>query len=270
MDSNNVVTKEIINWSFFNQEVPILDLCDVLGIEVHPNFWISCPNPHHADEDPSCKIYPENNSYHCFACGENGSPINLVLAVKFGVSKEDLVNLRRENRKAAADLMKKAVYFIDGYFKGGIRREQMERKGNELEVPYIPKQILNSVGLSVNPILIGQNIKVDVGYISGKPLNKQVLINTDEYFTTKTEKAEFLLDKLLKKQTQIEEEPDKIIRAYPLLDDAARQVLVDTAVRRSLIFDQYIEEVRDYYFKQSERDFPSDITLEEDELSEER
>jgi DNA primase len=34
--------------------------------------------PFHADDTPSCRIYPETNSFHCFGCGATGDVIELV------------------------------------------------------------------------------------------------------------------------------------------------------------------------------------------------
>lgn len=39
---------------------------------------ISCP--FHKDSSPSFKIYDQTNTYHCFSCGDSGTPINFVMA----------------------------------------------------------------------------------------------------------------------------------------------------------------------------------------------
>jgi len=34
--------------------------------------------PFHEDDTPSCRIYPETNSFHCFGCGASGDPIEFI------------------------------------------------------------------------------------------------------------------------------------------------------------------------------------------------
>lgn len=46
---------------------------------------ISCP--FHQDKSPSFRIYDSTNTYHCFSCGDNGTPINFV-AAHLGVTPE--------------------------------------------------------------------------------------------------------------------------------------------------------------------------------------
>jgi len=40
------------------------------------NKQIRCP--FHADDTPSCRIYPETNSFHCFGCGASGDQIEFI------------------------------------------------------------------------------------------------------------------------------------------------------------------------------------------------
>lgn len=62
------------------QQADILDVCDRLGLDPNRSGFISCPI-HGEDSTPSLKIYPEDNSWHCFGCGEFGDAIDLVKAV---------------------------------------------------------------------------------------------------------------------------------------------------------------------------------------------
>ena len=100
-----------------------------------------------------------------------------------------------------------------------------------------------------------------------------VIINTDEYFNTRAEKAEFLLDKLIKKEQEIIDEPKMILAKYPKLsyDKFAKDVLLEKAREDLKRIRPYTNLVKDYYFAQSERDFPSDLDFidkAETELSE--
>jgi len=45
-------------------------------IKVDRYNQINCP--FHKDDKPSCKIYPETNTYHCFGCGKTGDAIQFI------------------------------------------------------------------------------------------------------------------------------------------------------------------------------------------------
>lgn len=61
-----------------NAKVPIFDLLDLYGIEYIQNK-VRCP--FHADgteKTPSLVVYPETNTWHCFACNKGTSIIDFV------------------------------------------------------------------------------------------------------------------------------------------------------------------------------------------------
>lgn len=41
------------------------------------NNHLRCP--FHEDGTPSMKIYPQTNTYHCFACGKTGDVIDFIM-----------------------------------------------------------------------------------------------------------------------------------------------------------------------------------------------
>lgn len=266
MESKNKKTRDIINWDYFNHDIPIIEVCEALGIEIGPNLKIHCPNPHHADHDPSCSLNPERNTYHCFSCGESGSPLNLVLSVIEGLSKEDLKALRASGKgDVATRHLKNAAYFLENLFPGGIKKEIIaEKDNNDLPVPEIPKEILNELGFNVNPILYGQNIRIKDSYLTGKggSFGSTIMINTDDYFLTKTEKAEFLLDKIIAREEEIKREAKAVISKYNLDKNGVRAVLSQTREDLERLH-PYLIAVKEYYFEQSERDFPADNFMEE-------
>lgn len=59
--------------------ISILDVCNKYGIKLNRTNFASCPK--HKDRTPSMKIYPDNNSWHCFSCNSGGDIINLVQAI---------------------------------------------------------------------------------------------------------------------------------------------------------------------------------------------
>lgn len=105
-----ITVKRADSWEV--NQIPILDIVDEWGVErkrIGKYHLIICPNREHDDRHlGSCKIWPENNSFHCFACGAGGGPIDFVmniegieflkaknlLARKYGLMKT--VELRRD------------------------------------------------------------------------------------------------------------------------------------------------------------------------------
>jgi DNA primase len=62
------------------------------------NKQINCP--FHKDDKPSCRIYPETNTFHCFGCGANGDVIEFIM-LKNKCSKHEAIT-------KAAGLVEKA------------------------------------------------------------------------------------------------------------------------------------------------------------------
>lgn len=59
--------------------VPITEVLAMYGMPNDPRRMIPCPDIKHMDTHPSAKIYPQSNTCHCFACGANVNPIDLVM-----------------------------------------------------------------------------------------------------------------------------------------------------------------------------------------------
>jgi DNA primase len=70
------------------QRLPILKLLAYYGIKADKNYHIRCP--FHQDDKPSCKIYPETGTYHCFACGKTGDVIQFIQD-KEGCTKHEAI-----------------------------------------------------------------------------------------------------------------------------------------------------------------------------------
>lgn len=52
------------------------------GTEVPPSGRVSCPNPDHEDAHPACSV--RESRWRCFACGANGTIIDLA-AIVYGI-----------------------------------------------------------------------------------------------------------------------------------------------------------------------------------------
>ena len=56
--------------------LPITKVLAHYGIKLDRNNHINCP--FHEDDKPSCKIYPETGTFHCFGCGATGDQIEFI------------------------------------------------------------------------------------------------------------------------------------------------------------------------------------------------
>lgn len=54
----------------------ILTVLSHYGLKPDKNKHVRCP--FHDDDKPSCRIYPETNTYHCFGCGKTGDQIQFI------------------------------------------------------------------------------------------------------------------------------------------------------------------------------------------------
>lgn len=59
------------------------------GIGVGTEYKIHCPNPRHADHNPSCYVNLENGLWYCHSCGSAGDLIHLG-ELALGVPKEEV------------------------------------------------------------------------------------------------------------------------------------------------------------------------------------
>jgi len=59
--------------------ISILDVCSKYNIILNRSNFACCFL--HTDKTPSMKIYPNNNSWHCFSCNSGGDVISLVQAI---------------------------------------------------------------------------------------------------------------------------------------------------------------------------------------------
>lgn len=58
------------------KRLSILAVLQHYGIRPDRNSHIKCP--FHQDDSPSCKIYPDTNTYNCFGCGKTGDAIQFI------------------------------------------------------------------------------------------------------------------------------------------------------------------------------------------------
>src|SRR5690554_5401447 len=58
------------------KHLPIIKVLAHYNIKLDKNYHIKCP--FHQDDKPSCKIYPETGTFHCFGCGATGDQIEFI------------------------------------------------------------------------------------------------------------------------------------------------------------------------------------------------
>ena len=58
------------------QRLPILQVLAHYGIKPDRNNHIKCP--FHEDDKPSCRIYADTNTFHCFGCGTAGDQVEFI------------------------------------------------------------------------------------------------------------------------------------------------------------------------------------------------
>jgi len=58
------------------KHLPITKVLSHYGITPDKNHHIKCP--FHQDDKPSCKIYSETGTFHCFGCGATGDQIEFI------------------------------------------------------------------------------------------------------------------------------------------------------------------------------------------------
>jgi len=75
------------------QRLSILQLLSHYHLKPDRSNHIKCP--FHEDDKPSCRIYPDTNTFHCFGCGAKGDTIEFIQK-KEGISKHEAI-LKAQN-----------------------------------------------------------------------------------------------------------------------------------------------------------------------------
>jgi hypothetical protein len=131
------------------QRLPILKLLAHYGIKPDKNNHIKCP--FHDDDTPSCKIYPETNTYHCFACGKTGDVIQFIqdkegctkhgaiLKAKTLIGKEIINTVTQKTMKDKVNFNELFPRFLESIEKSDKARKYCEERGldhKQLKIGY--------------------------------------------------------------------------------------------------------------------------------------
>lgn len=103
-------------------------LADVLALyHLQPNRagFLHCPF-HSGDRSPSLKVYPDQNTWHCFGCGKSGTVIDFVMEMERCSFVDALKKLDADFRLELSD--SKESYRNYRQRLSQRRREEIERK----------------------------------------------------------------------------------------------------------------------------------------------
>lgn len=254
--------REEIDFEYF-KSIPIADVADVLGINV-TRGKICCPS--HDDNNPSADIASKNpkyiNRWKCWACGEGGSTIDLVLAKKFNIKPSEYYN----NKERYSKQLLETVRFLESYFPGGIKIMQDAENKDVPKPPNIPKEIITAIGLETNPLF---DIKVTGPKKRSAEYKKRLKKIMGKSYGTSldllmSDRALILLDALQAYEASTWKYVNNVLDNFPKLDESARQIIINQAKEWIEEVHPYTEAVQQYYFKMSELEYES-IDFEKEE-----
>lgn len=214
-----------INYDFYKDPelVPILDVAESLGLECTGGKYL-CPC--HNDHNPSMDITSSGihaNRFKCWSCGESGNPLNLVMAVQFGVSPsayyQNPPKYRKERNAAAV--------FIDKLFPGAIIKKDHNKENGPDAFPDISPKVLKEIGLKPNFLLT----------VAG---------HTD-FFTSKNDVAKMLLNCIHESIKGLEKQLDKLVYTdFPDISDTGRRYITHIIAEKQECLEQYKEKLLAY------------------------
>lgn len=208
-----------INYDFYkhNENVPIKELADILGLEKGKNGNYICPC--HNDTHPSLVLTSHGkyeNTFKCFACGESGDALMLTMAVRSHINPSEYWTNTKDNFKYLID----AAKFIEEYFPGGLIIYGQE-KDTTPKMPMITGRMLKQIGLL--PDFLNEKK-------SGVEFEDKVYLLLDK------------IDDYLKKH--VEDEYSSIIKRFPKLSDIDRRYIAETLVTENEQIEKVYKEIQ--------------------------
>ena len=222
---------ETIDYEYF-RNLPVEEVAEELGLDITKDHKFLCPchNDHHASaviQDENSKKYP--NTWKCWACGEGGSPIDLVLAVKFNISPSEAKTPGRYVTEK-----KRAVEFLHECFGGGIIKTEEDKNSVYPKKPNIPSSVLRTCGLKSNPL------------------------HDPKYVNAQCEAADILLDALTSREDELWNYTKSVLTNFPRLGPNSSAYMMGQGPRWDADIHQYVETVRDYYETVFDIEYPEE------------
>src|SRR5690554_4304368 len=142
--------------------LPIIKVLAHYNIKIDKNNHIRCP--FHQDDKPSCKIYPETGTFHCFGCGATGDQIEFIEKYEKSSKHEAL---KKATELSGEETNAKDVMGIAS--KGAAKGKAEDFAGlfarQIASLPRSPKALDYLKGR-------GLNSEIEIGYNSGQYWNK--------------------------------------------------------------------------------------------------
>src|SRR5690554_726262 len=144
------------------KHLPIIKVLSHYSITPDKNHHIKCP--FHQDDKPSCKIYPETGTFHCFGCGATGDQIEFIEKYEKSSKHEAL---KKATELSGEETNAKDVMGIAS--KGAAKGKAEDFAGlfarQIASLPRSPKALDYLKGRGLSP-------EMEIGYNSGQYWNK--------------------------------------------------------------------------------------------------
>lgn len=233
-----------INYEFYKDPdcVDIKGIAESLGIEHDNRGKYICPC--HDDTHPSAIITSQGkhaNRFKCFACGEGGDPLLLVMAVRDGIKPSEYhINPQKYWKERL-----NAARYIEKLYPGALIETKKEKRKGEL--PDIPINVLKEIGLKPN--FMFQNRGDDCIYL------------------TKTEMAEMICSHIDSRIEELDSLTEKLIfQDFVKISAEGRRHIVHTIAEQSETLEKIKKEFADYMKEYGEYPYEEYNLSEESEF----
>lgn len=213
--------KQIIikDYNFYKRKenVSMEQLAQYLGLKPNKDGKYKCPcHKNGTERTPSMVLDKDgkhNNMFHCFGCGASGGPLQLVMAIQYGITPEEYwLNKAKYYPQLIA-----SARFINEYFPGNLSykdaREPLQY--GELPFPTVTQKFLNKIGLTKNP-----RIKTKIAPDPEHP-NKLITIKG----LSKRKAANLIYEKTSNAMEDLVTKRDDLRRDFPDMPKEGRQYI---------------------------------------------
>lgn len=223
-----------IDWEHFRSDIDISEVAEDLGIDiVGKGGTFFCPS-HNDINNPSAKIRPKSNTWHCFTCGAGGTCLDLVQAVHGGTVLE-------------------AAQYLETMYPGGIKIVgEVQNEEKEYE---IPEKLLRQIGLKKNPFAV-QSVRIPVSMDDSKDEKHPVQYEQKQFCIDPVQAAELVLDHCMEYYNKHMKMSKQIEKLYPELNDDALKYIREKNKYDLAPIAVLCEEMRDIIAKEAKQYVP--------------
>lgn len=230
------VPKLNIDWEHFRSDIDIAEVADLLGIEmVGKGGTFFCPS-HNDTNNPSAKIRPKSNTWHCFTCGAGGTCLDLVQAVNGGTILE-------------------AAQYLEAVYPGGI---EIVGETQEQEKEYeIPEPVLRQIGLKRNPFAV-QTVRIPICMTGDSSDKNAIQYEQKKFSIDPLQAAELVLDHCMEYYNKHMRMSQQIKKIYPDLGQDALAYMEEKNKIDLAPVSTLAQDMRDIIAKEAKEYFPWD------------